>query len=233
LGGGLKMKKLAIVGTSYYRNYAPFNDKNYEIWGVANCLFCNDIKRLDKIFEIHRKDEYIQDTYSKIYKTDLPVYMQKKDKKVKDCRIFPFKEIFKKYGDYFTNSLSLMLVFAVEQGFKDIMIYGVDFETAREKAIERPNFEYWVGYFRAKGIKIESYHKNRILKASYIYGIDNILKYRNPFIFRIKKLDEKMNEYAIAFHNKELSKEKKNEYLLKYFQYGGAKEALENEVSFI
>lgn len=42
-----------------------------------------------------------------------------------------------------------------------------------------------------------------------------------------------MDEYAIAFHNKELSKERRNQYLLQYYNFAGAKEALENEVSFI
>lgn len=28
------MKKLAIVGTTYYRDCAPFNNKDYEIWAV-------------------------------------------------------------------------------------------------------------------------------------------------------------------------------------------------------
>ena len=149
------MKKLAIVGTSYGKESAPYSDDNYEIWGMAFALIQEEVKRMDKIFEIHRKDEYIQDTAELIYKTDISVYMQKKDKKVKNCILFPFDKLIEKYGEYFTCTWAWCLVFAIEQGFKDIEIYGINFESDRERTIERACFEYWVGYFQGKGYKIK------------------------------------------------------------------------------
>lgn len=200
------MKKLIILGNAVNADLCPFDNEDYEIWTVAVCLFNKKIKRIDKVFEIHRKDEYILDTYKEIYKTKLPVYVQEKDKKIKNCKIFPIDKIEKKYGNYFTNSLSLILVYAIEQGYKDITLYGIDLDlngSEREIAQERPNLEYWIGYFRGKGIKINT-DNTPLCKSLYFYGKDDIVKsilyYRRKkedlykWILRLSKNEKDMKE---------------------------------------
>jgi len=227
------MKKLAIVGCTDYHENAPYNDNCFDIWTVASGLFLSGIKRIDKVFEIHRKDEYLQDTHVVIYKIEIPVYTQKKDNKIKNNLIFPINKIIEKYGEYITNSYTYMLLFAIEQGYKEIWFYGIDFETEREKTIERPNLEYWIGYFRGKGIKIEFYEKNNLLKSKCVYGIDNILKLIKPMKNRIKKLEEKKRFYEIQYHNPQNTKEKKFDILLNLYTLNGAIEILKNELSYI
>lgn len=222
------MKKLAIVGTSYGKEKAPYKSKNYEIWVMAFALIQEEVKRFDKIFEIHRKDEYVRDTAELIYKTNKPVYMQKKDDKVKNCLLFPFDEIFEKYGNYFTSTWSLCLVFAIMQGFKDITLYGVNFETNRERTIERACIEYWIGYFRGQGYKINIYSKSPLLKSNYVYGIDDILKHRERIQNKIDVYEKNMNDYKIKYY-----KTKKVEYYIQAIAINGAIEVLQMELNQI
>jgi len=196
------MKKLYILGTHPYIDNVKFGLKNTEYWGVSPLLMTPDSKyedKLDLVFEIHRKDEYIQDTAEYIYKTDLPVVMQKKDKKVKNCIVYPFQKYFRKYGKYVTNSITLMLWHAVELGYKDIIIAGVEFLADREGTIERPNVEYWTGYFRAKGIKIESLKESYLFKTKYVYGIDNILLMIKRHKERVEELIEMKGNYFMQY----------------------------------
>ena len=213
------MKKLAIVGTSFGKELAPYKDKDYEIWSMAFALVQGEVKKVDKLFEIHRKDEYIQDTAKLIYETDLPVYMQKKDKKVKNCLLFPFDKILKKYGEYFTSTWSLVLVFAIEQGFKEIEFYGVNFETDRERTIERACLEYWVGYFQGRGVKIKFHDGCPLLTSNYVYGIDNILKQRKRLEKKIKFYEKEYHKYMMTYQKAEInSDEEQNakEYMQMY-----------------
>ncbi len=227
------MKKLAIVGTAYGKELAPYNNKDYEIWGMGFALIQNEVKRVDKIFEIHRRDEYRQDTAELIYKTDLPVYMQKKDRKVKNCLIFPFDKILKKYGEYFTSTWSLVLVFAIEQGFKEIECYGINFETDRERTIERACFEYWAGYFRGLGYKITVNEGCPLLKSNYIYGIDNILKHRKRIENKIKIFISLCERYNYAYQKAKIGSKEEKIARENYLTYKGAVEVLQMELNQI
>lgn len=223
------MKKLLLLGISELSNNIYDLDlENYEIWTVAATLMNEDDEfneKIDKFFEIHRKDEYIQDTASYIYKTNKPVFMKEKDEQVKDCHIFPYEDIFNKFGHYFTNSFSLMLCYGVLEGFKEIAIYGIDFLTNREATIERCNFEYWVGYFRGKDIKINVSKNSVLLKSNFVYGIDNILLAIDKSKKRIKRLKKSYMQYYRLLttysqkYKAEKNKKKKNELILKYIEY--------------
>jgi len=183
------MKKLIILANAVNCNLCPFDNYDYEIWAPAVCLFNKKIKRIDKVFEIHRKDEYIQDTYLEIYKTDLPVYTNEKDKNIKNRKVFPINKIRDNYGEYFTNSMSLMLAYAVECGYKNITLFGIDMDlngSKREITQERPNLEYWIGYFRGRGLRINTTH-TPLCRSLYFYGKDDIVK---PILYFEEKKDD-------------------------------------------
>ena len=48
--------------------------------------------------------------------------------------------------DYFTNSISYMIAYAVYLGYESISVYGVDMAQEAEYAKERPSVEYFIGY---------------------------------------------------------------------------------------
>lgn len=226
------MKKLAIIGTSYNNELAPYENQDYEIWAMAFGLIQPEVKRIDYIFELHLKSEYSQDTAPLIYDTELPVYMQKKDDKVKNCRIFPFEKIREIYGNYFTSTWSLVLVFAVEMGFKEIELYGINFESDRERTIERACLEYYIGLFRGQGLKISIPETCPLLKSNYFYGLDDILKHRKRIE---KKIDvyEKEKTKTFAIYLKTKNKQTRQKYFMKYIKYDGFIDALNMELNQI
>ena len=86
-------------------------------------------------------------------------------------KLFPLERINKKFNadGFFSNSICYMLVFAIdmatkvvgervvlkEDGFKRIRIFGVDMLTKDEYELEKGGIEYWIGYARGLGIKVE------------------------------------------------------------------------------
>ena len=79
---------------------------------------------------------------------------------------------------YFTNSVSWMIAFAIcrilESGVDDgeIALYGIDMATGSEYASQRPSCEYWLGVAEGAGIKVTIAPKADLLKAAFLYGID-------------------------------------------------------------
>jgi len=59
---GKEVKKIiSILGTAGSRSMANWGDSRCEFWGVAHCLLLSDIKKLDKVFEIHLPYIYNQE----------------------------------------------------------------------------------------------------------------------------------------------------------------------------
>lgn len=185
------MKKVIITGT-YTQDEVWSPPRDYEVWGVASCLFDDDMAiHLDKVFEIHRRDEYNQDTIIEISKTKIPVVMLKKDKRVTNVELYPMDKIINKYGEYFTNSISLMLVYAVEQGYNNIKIVNIEMQSFREAIIERANLEYYIGLFRGQGIKIDT-SETTLCSSNMMYGRDNILRAIDHKMDQINRMKSKL-----------------------------------------
>jgi len=121
---------LCILGTAGSRGKAPWDDKRCTFWGVAHCLLLEDIKKLDKVFEIHLPYTHSNETSpfsgkpiimhaNKEYRLfggegDLTVVLAQPDKSVNKYEIFDREGIKKKYTPllpvsdafYATNSIA-------------------------------------------------------------------------------------------------------------------------------
>lgn len=110
---GKQVKKIAIVGCSDSKDLAPFNDKDWEIWGVNN-LF-HHISKYDRWFEIHNLTKDSEGNWKRrgqsnfrgqdinAYIKDLanlkcPIYMQQHWDDIPTSTPYPLDEIKKKYG---------------------------------------------------------------------------------------------------------------------------------------
>lgn len=134
-------KILCIIGTAFSRHKAPYDNPNAEFWGVGHCLLLNDIKKLDKVFEIHFGDKVYETEISPFSQKPLiyhankeyRLYQQDKDKdlrvvlaqpnpNVNNYELLPRDYLKKEYGDllpphdafYSTNSIAWMLVWALD-----------------------------------------------------------------------------------------------------------------------
>jgi len=130
-----KIKKVAILGTVPHKLQAPFADKSFEIWAIAHACLGDPIPRCDKIFEIHKWDEIIK------WKSDLAwkffpeaeIYLREKRPELPQAKVYPFDDIAKKFNIFDdrkeclqTNSISWMIALAIDQGYKEIHVYGVN-----------------------------------------------------------------------------------------------------------
>jgi hypothetical protein len=190
-------KKVVLLGTAPSCKDAPFDDPNFEIWGVAHCLFLGQVTRLDGIFELHTKDIWIKDNAPYQRFPNAWVYLQQQDESVKNSLTFPLEEIRKRFkvnagfsheADYFSSSLPFMICMAIERGFEEIHCYGIHLLMDEEYFYQRPCFEYYLGVARGKGIKVFVHPAADILKFPYIYGWQDMTD-------EARKIRDRLNEF--------------------------------------
>lgn len=89
------------------------------------------------------------------------------------CQAFPWAQIREKYGDYFTSTPAWMLVWAIEQGYREIHVYGIHLATEWEYVEQRPCFEQWMRYAIDRGCKIVLPVGCPLLKGKRIYACES------------------------------------------------------------
>ena len=159
-------KKVCIVGTASSKTYTPFEDSSYEFWGVNNLFFVQiPNMHYDRWFDIHpiefdvnkniwtrrgqadfrgqKVDDYLKD----LAKLDVPVYMRRVCSEVPKSLEYPIDDIVKYFGglNYLTNTIALEVALAIQEGFEEIAIYGVDMGIGTEYGSQRPSVELYIG----------------------------------------------------------------------------------------
>ena len=186
------MKKLAIVGTASSWKDAPYDDDEFEIWAMNDMY--DLVPRFDVLFDIHDID-FIKSYVSRISKTfhydnlkrigeNQQIWMQNQDKDIKLSSTYPLEDMIKKYGRYFTNSVSYMLALAMDSGFEVINIYGVNMTGGGEYQDQKPSCEYFIGLARGQGIEVYLPEQSDLLKANFMYGYEQ--NKADPFIEKCK-----------------------------------------------
>jgi hypothetical protein len=175
---GGSMKKVAILGLASHYKDAPFYDDDIEIW-ILNDMY-DLVPRYDRLFEMHDisfvKKYFTRTTntfhYDNLINIDKTVYMQDRQEEIKNSIKYPLEEMKSLYGEYFTNSVSYMLALAIEEGFDEIQLYGVDMAVNSEYKEQRPSCEYFIGIAKGKGINVVISQKSDLLKSNYLYGYE-------------------------------------------------------------
>lgn len=181
-----KFKKVAIIGCSDSKSEAPWDDKDWEFWGVNNLFLTLNDKPWTRWFELHtftcqnatfsRRWKYdfrgqkVNDYMTGLSKLKCPVYMQQKWDIIPNSKIYPIKEILETFGGYFTNTISYEIALAIYMGFEEIGIYGVDMAVDTEYHHQRPSCEYFIGLALGKGIKITIPEEADLIKTRFPYG---------------------------------------------------------------
>lgn len=231
-------KKVAIVGFApSSKDKAPFDDEKFEIWA------CNEFwatgQRVDVLFEIHQR-EFLENKKRNRKHIDwlkenekTPVFMIDHYDEFPMSIKYPLDAMIDKYGRYFTNSISYMLAIAIDVGFDEIHVYGVDMATDSEYGSQRPSVEYFLGI--ARGIhaatgkcKIVLPHECDLLKALYLYGYDDekIIAMQLKMKGRIDELRKRQAGYQaeaeknIAYMNQMAGAVDDVGYWLRTYQYG-------------
>ena len=171
------MKKVCIVGLGLSRINTPYDNLDFEIWGLNDSF--SILKRCDRLFQIHKYDD-IKDmigrynhanTIEELKSLKIPIYMQKVFEDIPSSIKYPLKEVSNGYLQLFSCSVSYMIALAVYENFKEILICGVELASEEEYAEQLPSVLYWIGIALGKGIKVTISENccllNRIIK---LYG---------------------------------------------------------------
>ena len=148
-------RKIAIVGTADGWREAPFDDDSWEIWACN--AFALTLKRVDCIFEIHRRwwnNDQDNEYLSKLRVSEVPVYSIVPIGGPRNI-VLDREALFKKYGStWFSSSFGYMLGLAFDQGVSEIGFWGVDMESREEYIVQQAGLRHWIDIAPLFNIKI-------------------------------------------------------------------------------
>lgn len=175
--------KLAIVASAEpTRGMAPFDNKDYELWGLSVTSTYPDVTRLDLLFEMHPEDYYERDpnVLKRLQELKQPLYMLKQRDDIPMSMAYPLDMITSEYRPYHTSSISYMLVFAYHSFLitgkpSRVEVYGAHMEAKEEYQDQRACCEYWMGCMEAVGIDVVPPADGVLLASTNggLYGMEN------------------------------------------------------------
>lgn len=168
-------RKVAIVGSAENWREAPFDDDSWEIW-TLNDMF-KIVPKSDVYFELHDMSQTKNHTPGEMEwlrnNKTIPVYMMHLDDTVPMARQYPYEDILKEYGRYFTNSISWMIALALhEDDVDEIGIWGVNMAHGTEYAAQKPSCEYFIGLARGRGINVLIPSSSSLLSNGFLYALE-------------------------------------------------------------
>ena len=178
-----KRTKVAILGFVHHFKQAPFDDPEWEIWGL-NELY-DHIPRWDRWFELHKRSLYENDRnrtskhVEKLKAMTCPVYMQEHYNDIPSSVLYPFAQMAEMFPNpcpearpYWTNSITYMILLAIAEGYKEIGVWGVDMAHDTEYSAQRPSCEWAIGIAQGRGIKVYVPAESDLLKTLFLYGLE-------------------------------------------------------------
>lgn len=170
---GAKRTKMAIVGfAASSKDLAPYDDPTWEIVGL-NQLY-RHIPRADRWLEIHHNwnEHVVEGTDHQKWLADspIPVYMVDRVPGIPNSVRFPIERVMNGHLDYFTSTVAFAIALAIDEGFKEIGLWGIDLIVGDEYSYQKPCAEFWLGVAHGKGILVTLPHTTALCKQSYRYG---------------------------------------------------------------
>lgn len=184
----LTRKKVAIVGfAGSTRHLAPFDDEEWEIWGLNEAHRQPWMKRITRWFQVHQKWDFTK-KLNKSYKEhwdwlrvphDFPIYMQEEYPDVISSVKYPLDEIIEKFlsnvlrgevvNKYFTSSYAYMMAMALYLGAEEVGTYGFEMATDTEYRYQKGSTEFWLGIAAGLGVTLHIPEKCKLLLGA-LYG---------------------------------------------------------------
>lgn len=211
---------LALLGTADTLGAAPYEDTNFEIWGVAQTTTYPVFKRADLLFELHAP-EYWRDknVLARLRKWEGPTVMQRHYSEIPRSIAFPLETILQ-YRRYHTTSITYMLALAYHSFLKTgkpkhVAMFGVHMEAREEYTEQRPCCEYWLGRMEGAGMDIFN-AAGAILASQGLYAYENY----DVMCHKLRDRIDGLRNGAALRENEE-----KTAQLKKHEQLGAAQEA--------
>jgi len=182
------MKTLAIVGYSpSTRNQTPWNHPDVDVVGLNEEYNFDWWKQkpenVTAFFQLHPRESFTRANNtndSKHWewlqkKHPFPIYMQQKWSDIPSGVAYPLEKVYARFGNYFTNTLTFIIAWAVMEGYERIELYGFDMASDTEYKHQRPNACYWIGLCRGMGIDLFIPPESKLLKGYARYAYDDVM----------------------------------------------------------
>lgn len=203
--------KVAIIGFTQHQVHAPWNNDEWEIWGLNDLyevmpqynqhLFQGERWNRVRWFQVHRNDhgeipDGARDPKHRewLANAKCPVYMFEPRPEIPTAVRYPLEEVLRLFPRaYFNNTISWMIALALHEGFETIGIWGVDMALdgvhgQSEYGHQRPSVEYFVGWADGHGVDFYIPIESEICKCGFLYGKDNITPVRRKLTDRLDGL---------------------------------------------
>jgi len=144
--------KVAILGKLETKFKAPFDDMSWDIWGFNYHKVMPP--RYTLWFDIHTKNP---NPIANITRTN-----------------FPFKECEELVGgQYFNNTVSYLIAYAIIKGYKKIALYGVRFlrDADEQRGGQYANVRELIFFAKGRGIKVLTPFDEIMLTEYPLYGV--------------------------------------------------------------
>lgn len=140
--------KVAILGKLPTKQLAPYDNDEWDIWTLN--YQDDDFPRIDLWFDIHANNPNPRADITRAN--------------------YPFKEAETLAGgQYFNNSISYMIAYAIIKGYKEIALYGMRFQHDNEhRRGEFQNVREWIFFCKGRGIKITA-PVDKVMMHEYEY----------------------------------------------------------------
>jgi hypothetical protein len=157
-----RRSKVAITGAGRSMRGIPWNDPEWEVWGINN--FWNAMRdtedrlRCDRWFELHPPTTDIQDPHDMewLRSCPVPIYTTEPFPENPNAVVFPVDALASRYLDYFSCTFAYQIALALAEGFQEIGLFGLElaYGTQRETTVERACVNWWLGLASGTGVRI-------------------------------------------------------------------------------
>ena len=201
---GERAEKVAIVGCTLSRKYAPWHDPSWVI--ISHCSarqWCE--REPDFYMDMHprscftKKKAWNAEYYSWLKNLQTPIFMQEEWKDIPMAVRYPREQILSEFRPYFTNHCAWMIALVMSEGINMLGLFGCQYGAGTEYAVQRGSLEYWLGRFEQWGGRVILPPKyNDVLNyPAKLYGYEShdpetgklVPEYRRPGADVIKKPD--------------------------------------------
>lgn len=179
------MKKLAIVGSHPKTcGLAPFDDPAWEIWVFNEAAQAGWCKRWDAVFQLHKPEVYRSannmtrkdhwDWLQQDHGAGKTIWMQERDALVPNSRRYPLEEVLAQPGGHLrwlACSPAFALALAIDQGYAEIGVWGMELSSATEYGYQLRNWQFWCGVAWGQGIDLQI-HSGENEFLGYLYGYE-------------------------------------------------------------
>lgn len=206
-------RNIALVGYTGSRSAAPFDNPEWELWGLNDLWTLPDCDpaRFDRWFDLHPDADIRDDPRQTEWLGEgvIPTYVWEPTEDWPATVRFPKDELFKAYQTaYFTNSISYMAAYAITEMAwaldewkasgdpahrPTIGVFGIDMATGTEYAAQRPSVEYFLGIAAGAGFNIQIAEESDLLQVGEAYGLSSG-PLRKKLNARNRELGERMGQ---------------------------------------